>query len=89
MITKQVEKNNWQRWAIGIAVTVLLALAIDFGHSGSTIKKVQAEDHVKLEDLHDDFDEFKQTQKDNRDADNKRRDLMENDIKLILKELRK
>jgi len=39
MALKQPETNNWIRWAVGIIVTVILALVVHIGNEGSDIKK--------------------------------------------------
>jgi hypothetical protein len=84
MTTKnQIEIATWQRWAIGIFSTIMLALFLDFGHSGSQIKKVQAGHTVKIEDINSDVhrieDKFTRVE-DKIDA----LELQMNEIKLIL-----
>jgi uncharacterized membrane protein len=39
MALKQPETNNWIRWAVGIIVTVILALVVHIGNEGSEMKK--------------------------------------------------
>jgi uncharacterized membrane protein len=39
MALKQPEANNWIRWAVGIIVTVILALVVHIGNEGSEMKK--------------------------------------------------
>jgi len=39
MAIKQPETNNWIRWAVGIIVTVILALVVHIGNEGSEMKK--------------------------------------------------
>jgi hypothetical protein len=36
---KQIETNNWIRWAIGIMSTLILALVMHIGNEGSELKK--------------------------------------------------
>lgn len=36
---KNVETNNWIRWAIGIMSTLILALVMHIGNEGSELKK--------------------------------------------------
>ena len=36
---KQMETNNWIRWAIGIMSTLILALVMHIGNEGSELKK--------------------------------------------------
>ena len=36
---KNVEINNWIRWAIGIMSTLILALVMHIGNEGSELKK--------------------------------------------------
>ena len=39
MAIKQPETNNWIRWAVGIIVTIILALVVHIGNEGSEMKK--------------------------------------------------
>jgi hypothetical protein len=39
MAVKQPETNNWIRWAVGIIVTIILALVVHIGNEGSEMKK--------------------------------------------------
>lgn len=36
---KQIETNNWIRWAIGIMSTLMFALVMHIGNEGSELKK--------------------------------------------------
>lgn len=36
---KQIETNNWIRWAIGIMSTLILSLVFHIGNEGSELKK--------------------------------------------------
>lgn len=36
---KNVETNNWIRWAIGIISTLILSLVVHIGNEGSDMKK--------------------------------------------------
>ena len=36
---KNVEVNNWVRWAVGIMSTLILALVMHIGNEGSELKK--------------------------------------------------
>lgn len=36
---KNVEINNWVRWAVGIISTLILALVVHIGNEGSDMKK--------------------------------------------------
>lgn len=36
---KNIENNNWIRWAVGIISTLILALVVHIGNEGSDMKK--------------------------------------------------
>ena len=36
---KNIESNNWIRWAVGIVATVILSLVVHIGNEGSELKK--------------------------------------------------
>lgn len=41
------QKADWQRWAIGIIVTVILALVVHIGDAGAVIKQRMTAHEVK------------------------------------------
>jgi TolA-binding protein len=36
---KPTDTNNWVRWAVGLIVTIILALVVHIGNEGSDMKK--------------------------------------------------
>ena len=74
--TVMVEKNNWFRWGMGIAATFILALLLDIGHYGSSMKKTQTIDHQRIDNFHEDLNEFKGYTKDQFEQVNKKQDYI-------------
>ena len=67
--TQQQEVANWLRWAIGIGVTILIALVVHIGNEGSAlkheqsgIKAIQAEHSTRLQDMEKQQDRMEKKQ---------------------------